>query len=158
VVGEQDTSCLGAGMAHESTGDRASGIPWLEPWGGSKERFDEWGTATVMQEWHLPVLFKQSYAVTQASIECFPDLILIIPHPGMLNGGPTQVLDAFADRPHIHWDIDLSAMSSGVIKKLAAHRLVVDSDWPYDYPEESLARVPPIELDVGTLDGPAVEE
>lgn len=46
----------------------------------------------------------------------------------------------------------------GVIKKLAAHRLVVGSDWPYDYPEESLARVLQIELDVETLDGPAVEE
>jgi hypothetical protein len=111
-----------------------------------------------MQEWHLSVIVKQSFAVTHASIECFPDLILIIPHLGMLNGGPTQVLGAFADRPHIHCDIDLSAMSSGVIKKLAAHRLVVDSDWLYDYPEESLARVLPIELDAETLDGPAVEE
>ena len=107
------------------------------------------------------MIFEQPFAVTQASIECCPDLILIIPYLGMLSGGPTQVLGASADRPHIDCDIDLSAMSAGVIKKLAAHRLVVGSDWPYDYPEESLARVlhiEHIELEVETLVGPAVEE
>ena len=75
-----------------------------------------------------------------------PDITLIIPHMGMLNGGQERVQAQFRDNPNIHFDTSLGQVNETIVQTLGASRLLYGCDYPYGWPADNLRRVQRLQI------------
>jgi hypothetical protein len=81
-----------------------------------------------------PMIFEEHFDVTRAVVERYPDVAIIIPHLGLLNGGTGRVLTAFAPYPNVSFDTSLGPLTRAVVERVGAGRLLAASDFPYGDP------------------------
>lgn len=88
----------------------------------------------ALAELKRPMIFEEHFDVTRAVVERYPDVAIIIPHLGLLNGGSARVVAAFADRPNVYFDTSLGPLTREVVARVGAGRLLAASDFPYGDP------------------------
>jgi len=78
---------------------------------------------------NLPVVIEEELDETVAFIGRSPDLPIIIPHCGQLNGG-TPSMERFFDNPNVHFDTSMATFENlaFVAERVPADRLIFGSD------------------------------
>src|SRR5947208_3516567 len=95
----------------------------------------------AIQALQFPMTFEEHFEVTCEFVRRYPDVTLIIPHIGMLNGGQERVQAQFRDNPNIHFDTSLGQINETIVQTLGASRLLYGCDYPYGWPADNLRRV-----------------
>ena len=95
----------------------------------------------AIQALNFPMTFEEHFEVTCEFVRRYPDVTLIIPHMGMLNGGQERVQAQFRDNPKIHFDTSLGQVNETIVETLGASRLLYGCDYPYGSPADNLRRV-----------------
>jgi len=95
----------------------------------------------AIQELKFVMTFEEHFEVTCEFVRRYPDVSLIIPHMGMLNGGQERVQAQFRDHPNIHFDTSLGQVNETIVQTLGASRLLYGCDYPYGWPGDNLRRV-----------------
>jgi hypothetical protein len=90
---------------------------------------------------HFPMTFEEHFDVTCEFVDRYPDIKLIIPHMGMLNGGQERVQAQFRDYPNVHFDTSLGQINETIVQTLGASRLLYGCDYPYGMPRPNLRQV-----------------
>ncbi len=77
----------------------------------------------------LPVILEEEFSNTDRFIEGNPDINVIIPHMGMLNGGCKQ-MDRFFDNPRVFFDTSVAAAEDirRVLDAVGPERVLFGSD------------------------------
>ncbi len=77
----------------------------------------------------LPVTLEEEFDQTQRFITENPDITVIIPHVGRLNGG-TERMTAFFDNPRVYFDTSVSPAEGiqFVLRRVGAERVIFGSD------------------------------
>ncbi len=94
----------------------------------------------------FPMTFEEHFDVTCEFVRRYPDITLIIPHMGMLNGGQERVQAQFRDNPNIHFDTSLGQVNETIVQTLGASRLLYGCDYPYGWPADNLRRVQRLQI------------
>ena len=95
----------------------------------------------AIQALGFPMTFEEHFEVTCEFVRRYPDVTLIIPHMGMLNGGQERVQVQFRDNPKIHFDTSLGSVNETIVQTLGASRLLYGCDHPYGMLGDNLRRV-----------------
>ncbi len=103
---------------------------------------------------HLPVTLEEEFAPTAAFIERNPEVDIIIPHVGMLNGG-CERMAAFFERPNVHFDTAVAELRAvdWVLERVGAERVLFGSDVSgtaepfFNFPRVELAKLEQLRLD-----------
>ncbi len=95
----------------------------------------------AIQALRFPMTFEEHFEVTREFVRRYPDVTLIIPHMGMLNGGQERVQAEFRDLLNIHFDTSLGQVNETIVQTLGASRLLYGCDYPYGMPGDNLRRV-----------------
>lgn len=94
-----------------------------------------------VMEMGVPVNFEEHFDVTVQFVDLYPDVKIILPHMGGLNGGSQRVLAAVGHKPNVCFDISLAGISEGLISEFGAGKFLCGSDYPYGSPSWSIDRV-----------------
>lgn len=94
----------------------------------------------------VPVNFEEHFEITVEFVERYPDLNVIIPHMGALNGGQARIVEEFKDTPNVHFDTSLSWITPGLVDKLGADRLISGSDYPYGSPGTNKNKIQSLDI------------
>jgi hypothetical protein len=89
----------------------------------------------------IPVNFEEHFDVTIQFVDLYPQINVIIPHMGGLNGGSRRILEAVGRKPNVHFDISLAGISEGLIREFGVQKFICGSDHPYGSPSWSIDRV-----------------
>lgn len=92
-------------------------------------------------EMGIPVNFEEHFDVTVEFVELYPDVNIILPHMGGLNGGSQRILAAVGHKPNVRFDISLAGLSEDHIRRFGADKFLCGSDHPYGSPSWSIDRV-----------------
>lgn len=92
-------------------------------------------------EMGIPVNFEEHFDVTVQFVDLYPEVKIIIPHMGGLNGGSQRILEAVGRNANVHFDISLAGLSEGLIREFGVHKFICGSDHPYGSPSWSIDRV-----------------
>ena len=95
----------------------------------------------AIQTLKFAMTFEEHFEVTCEFVRRYPDVQLIIPHMGMLNGGQERVQAHFQQYPNIHFDTSLGQVNESIVQALGAPRLLYGCDYPYGMPADNLRRV-----------------
>lgn len=116
---------------------------------GPEELLSEPGFIAVMEEVRrlgIPVNFEEHFDITREFVRRYPDINIIIPHMGALNGGEEKVLREFWDNQNVHFDTSLGYVDERIVRGLGAHRLLLGSDYPYGSPHSNLHNIMSLDL------------
>ncbi len=134
-----------------------AGIKWHRHWDEPRYDYDDPRCNEMLKsikELNLPVLIEEEYADTVRFVRDNPDLNIIIPHMGNLNGGYDK-MDVFFDNPKIRFDTstaDLDAIKR-VLDNVGAERVIFGSDVSgtrtpfFNFTKVELAKVRQLNLD-----------
>ncbi len=89
----------------------------------------------------IPVNFEEHFEVTEAFVELYPDIIIILPHMGGLNGGTQSVLAAVGDRENVRFDLSLASINEDLIGQYGSKKFISGSDYPYGSPSWGIDRI-----------------
>jgi predicted TIM-barrel fold metal-dependent hydrolase len=89
----------------------------------------------------IPVNFEEHFDITVQFVELYPDVKIILPHMGGLNGGVQRVLAAVGHKPNVSFDISLAGIDEGLISTFGINKFLCGSDHPYGSPSWSVDRV-----------------
>jgi predicted TIM-barrel fold metal-dependent hydrolase len=93
------------------------------------------------REMGIPVNFEEHFDVTIAFVDLYPDVSIIIPHMGGLNGGTDRILAAIGDKPNVYFDVSLAGITEGLVRRYGAEKFLCGSDHPYGSPGWSVERI-----------------
>lgn len=140
--------------------DDYAGIKWHRHWDEPKYDYDDPGCQEILKrikELELPVLIEEEYNYTVRFVKDNPELKIIIPHTGNLNGGNDK-MDIFFNNPDVYFDT--STASPDAIKRLLDNvgnkRVIFGSDVSgtrmpfFNYTKVELAKVMQMGLDEQT--------
>lgn len=94
-----------------------------------------------VREMGIPVNFEEHFDVTVCFADLYPDISIIIPHMGSLNGGAGRILPAVGDRANVCFDISLAGINEELIAHYGAEKFICGSDHPYGSPSWSIDRI-----------------
>ena len=100
----------------------------------------------AIQNLNFAMTFEEHFEVTCEFVRRYPDVTLIIPHMGMLNGGQQRVQEHFRNYPNIHFDTSLGQVNETIASTLGASRLLYGCDYPYGLPADNLRRVQRLQI------------
>lgn len=100
----------------------------------------------AIQNLNFAMTFEEHFDVTCEFVRRYPDVTLIIPHMGMLNGGQQRVQAHFRDYPNVHFDTSLGQVNETIVATLGASRLLYGCDYPYGWPADNLRRVQRLQI------------
>ena len=109
-----------------------------------REALTETGMKSLMDkvgEMGIPVNFEEHFEVTVQFVELYPDISIIIPHLGGLNGGTDSVLAAVGDRGNVRFDVSLAWITEELIGRYGSKKFLSGSDYPYGNPSWGIERV-----------------
>lgn len=95
----------------------------------------------TVREMGIPVNFEEHFDVTVRFVDLYPDVFVIIPHMGGLNGGTERILSAVGDKPNVHFDVSLAGINEGLVARYGAEKFICGSDHPYGSPAWSVERI-----------------
>jgi predicted TIM-barrel fold metal-dependent hydrolase len=77
----------------------------------------------------LPVLLEEEFSNTLAFVRDNPEMKIIIPHMGLLNGG-TERMDVFFDNPNVYFDTAVAPPGAikRVLSEVGSERVIFGSD------------------------------
>lgn len=114
--------------------DMYAGIKWHRHCDEPRYDYDSGSCREALLEIErrrLPMTLEEELANTQHIAESYPGIPLIIPHMGILNGGPEQ-MDVFFDRPDIYFDTGPAGGENTILRfldRIGPERLVMGSDY-----------------------------
>jgi len=94
-----------------------------------------------VKEMGIPVNFEEHFDITVQFVDLYPEVNIIIPHMGGLNGGSQRILAAVGHKPNVRFDISLAGISEGLIREFGSGKFLCGSDYPYGSPSWSVDRV-----------------
>lgn len=94
-----------------------------------------------VREMSIPVNFEEHFDITVNFIALYPEVKVIIPHMGSLNGGTERILAAVGDKPNVRFDISLAGINEGLIRHYGSEKFLCGSDHPYGSPAWSVERI-----------------
>ena len=109
-----------------------------------KDALTEPGMSALMDkvmEMGVPVNFEEHFDVTVQFVDLYPEVKIILPHMGGLNGGSQRILAALGGKPNVSFDISLAGISEELIRQFGADKFLCGSDYPYGSPSWSIDRV-----------------
>jgi predicted TIM-barrel fold metal-dependent hydrolase len=89
----------------------------------------------------IPVNLEEHFDVTVLFADLYPEVMIIIPHMGGLNGGSERILSALGRKENVHFDVSLASLTSDVVKSYGAGKFICGSDYPYGNPSWSIDSV-----------------
>ncbi len=92
-------------------------------------------------EMGIPVNFEEHFNITVQFAELYPEVMIIIPHMGGLNGGSERILAALGQKENVHFDVSLAGLTGDIVKTYGAGKFICGSDYPYGSPSWSIDRV-----------------
>lgn len=98
------------------------------------------------QRREMPVWLIEHFPVTLSLIDRFPEVRFIIPKMGAMNGGTSQVLNAFADYDNVFFDTSCGELHESIVRRLGAERILLASGYPFNDPAEALDQVGRLDL------------
>ena len=111
----------------------------------------------VVRERRLPILLEESFDHTLFFLERLaPDLPVVIPHLGKLNGGYEPLKEAGVwDRPQTYTDSSTAALPEieDFLGRYGSDRLMFGSDHPFGEPQIELAKIMDLNLPVDQARG-----
>ncbi len=90
-----------------------------------------------------PVIFEEELDFTIKFLDLFPDILLIIPHLGMLGGNPPDFLNAFKKHENIYFDTALAPrdMILTFVETIGPERILFGSDIPFGSMKSELSKI-----------------
>jgi len=109
-----------------------AGIKWHRHWDEPKYDYDDPACGEILKaikDLNLPVLIEEEFDNTVRFIKDNPELNIIIPHIGKLNGGSDR-MDAFFDNPRVYFDTSTADLDSikRVLDNVGVGRMIFGSD------------------------------
>lgn len=101
----------------------------------------------------LPMIFEEEFDFTVRFAEMFPEVLLVIPHLGMLGGSPQSFLKAFRESENVYFDTSLSTSQTIKIflEEVGPERILFGSDIPFGHMKTELNKILSLELEPKTL-------
>ncbi|HGJ67073.1 TPA: hypothetical protein ENS27_17065, partial [bacterium] len=83
----------------------------------------------AMKDHQLPVVLEEEYEYTLRFVHENPELNIIIPHMGFLNGGYDK-MSAFFDKPNVYFDTGTATLDAikNVLYNVGVERVIFGSD------------------------------
>lgn len=112
--------------------DRYAGIKWHRHADEPRYDYDSPGCAAMLEAINalrLPVTLEEEFAETAAFIARSPELPVIIPHMGLLNGGHRR-MEAFLERSTVYFDTAVAELHAieWVLERVGPERVLFGSD------------------------------
>ena len=137
-----------------------AGIKWHRHWDEPKYDYDDPRCHEILKlikELDIPVLIEEEYDDTVRFVSDNPELKVIIPHMGNLNGGYDR-MDVFFDNPNVHFDTSVASLEAikRVLDNVGAERVIFGSDVSgtrlpfHNFTKVELAKVRQLDLDEGS--------
>lgn len=134
-----------------------AGIKWHRHWDEPKYDYDDPKCHEILKrikDLNLPVLIEEEYDNTVRFVRDNPELEIIIPHMGNLNGGYDR-MDVFFDNPNVHFDTSVASLDAvkRVLDNVGPERVIFGSDVSgtrvpfFNFTKVELAKVLQLDLD-----------
>lgn len=134
-----------------------AGIKWHRHWDEPKYNYDDPKCREILKlikDLKLPVLIEEEYEYTIRFVKDNPEINIIIPHIGNLNGG-YEKMDAFFSNNNVYFDTSCATLDAikRVLDNVGAKRVIFGSDVSgtrmpfFNYTKVELAKVLQLELD-----------
>lgn len=134
-----------------------AGIKWHRHWDEPKYNYDDPNCRkfiNIINDLNLPVVLEEEYEYTVRFINENPDINVIIPHIGYLNGGYER-MDIFFDKPNVYFDTGTANPEAikRVLSNIGAERIIFGSDVSgtslpfYNYTKVELEKILNLGLD-----------
>ncbi len=94
-----------------------------------------------VREMGIPVNFEEHFDITVRFVELYPEVNVIIPHMGGLNGGTERILSALRFKENVFYDISLAGLSPEMVSSMGAEKFICGSDYPYGSPAWTIDRL-----------------
>lgn len=90
-----------------------------------------------------PVIFEEELRFTKMFVDAFQDILLIIPHLGLLGGEPIDFLQAFKDNENIYFDTALASSDTILeyVNTIGPERVLFGSDVPFGSMKTELSKI-----------------
>ncbi|MEM2936797.1 MAG: amidohydrolase family protein [Candidatus Bathyarchaeia archaeon] len=137
--------------------DEYAGIKWHRHWNEPRYDYDNPKCAEVLERiegLEMPVVLEEEYVETLHFVEKNPEVKVIIPHMGKLNGGCDR-MEAFFDNPNVYFDTSTAPLEAirRILDRVGAGRIIFGSDVSgtrepfYNFPKVELKKVLQLDLD-----------
>ena len=137
--------------------DHYAGIKWHRHWDEPKYDYDDPGCHEMLKAikaLDLPVLIEEEYGNTVRFVRENPELKIIIPHMGGINGGCDK-MDVFFGNPNVYFDTAVAKLGDikRILDSVGAERVIFGSDVSgtsepfFNFTRVELAKVRQLELD-----------
>ena len=134
-----------------------AGIKWHRHWDEPRYNYDDPGCREILKaikDLELPVLIEEEHGDTIRFIKENPELRIIIPHMGNLNGGYDR-MDIFFDNPNVYFDTGVAAQDAikRALDNVGAERVIFGSDVSgtrtpfFNFTKVELAKMLQLDLD-----------
>ncbi len=141
--------------------DDYAGIKWHRHWDEPKYNYDAPECKKflkIIYDLNLPVVLEEEYEYTLRFINENPDINVIIPHMGHLNGGYER-MDIFFDKPNVYFDTGTASPEAikRVLYNVGSERVIFGSDVSgtslpfYNYTKVELEKILKLGLDEHSL-------
>lgn len=131
--------------------DRYRGIKWHRHHDEPRYDYDDprcSGFLERIRELELPVLLEEEFEETKRFIDGHPELDIIIPHIGALNGGHDR-MEAFYDNENVYFDTSVAPTDAikRCLEAVGPERIIFGSDVSgtatpfYNFPKVELAKI-----------------
>jgi len=90
-----------------------------------------------------PVIFEEELKFTKMFVDSFQDILLIIPHLGLLGGDPLDFLKTFKDKDNIYFDTALASSDTILefVNTVGPERILFGSDVPFGSMKTELSKI-----------------
>lgn len=109
-----------------------------------RDALTETGMKSLMEkvrEMGIPVNFEEHFDITVSFVDLYPDVPVIIPHLGGLNGGTERILEATGGSPNVRYDLSLAGISEDLVARYGSGKFICGSDHPYGSPAWGIQRI-----------------
>ncbi len=138
-----------------------AGIKWHRHWDEPKYNYDDPRCKkflNIISDLNLPVVLEEEYEYTLRFINENPNINVIIPHMGHLNGGYER-MDIFFDKPNVYFDTGTATPEAirHVLSNVGSERVIFGSDVSgtslpfYNYTKVELEKILKLGLDEHSL-------
>lgn len=104
------------------------------------------GLMSALNFYGHPILFEEDFAVTLEFVRRFPELKIIIPHMGSVNGGEENVIGQLYREPNVYFTTSQAVIDPVSLRRLGPERLLYSSDFPYGNPEQEMEKIKRLDL------------
>jgi len=138
-----------------------AGIKWHRHWDEPKYDYDDPKCKAILSEikkLNLPVVLEEEFEYTVRFVNENPEINVIIPHIGFLNGGYAK-MPIFFDKPNVYFDTGTATLEAikTVLDNVGAERVIFGSDVSgtsmpfYNYTKVELDKVMKLGLDENSM-------